>query len=152
MNALELRFAADTDQTGALTVRVCRGAFAGEGQAWFHLRELEAFGTALMNSFPLPEGEVLALRGGLWAQGAQPPALEHVLVGLELTALGPLGRLRLQVRVGEALYQAGDPPRRLATLDAALETDLAAAAAFGAAILRLARDGTGTARLAVYRD
>jgi hypothetical protein len=102
---LQLQFNRDTDGTGELVVYASRDRYSGAAAAWFSDRKIEAFGRALIDSFPLNPGSNLRLEGGYWKSGANPPELEQVLVGIcvyPVDAVGAVG-IRVELREGKAI-------------------------------------------------
>lgn len=98
---LEFQFHRDTDGTGELVVSASRGRYSGAASAWFHDREIEAFGRALIESFPLSPGSDLRLQGGHWKPGVNPPQLEQIFVGVSVYPVDLTGTVGIRVELME---------------------------------------------------
>ena len=133
---LELRFESDSDGTGRLLAFVHRHPFSGGGSAWFHIREILEFGNHLSNTFPLPQGTEVVIKGGEWMSGSNPPRLETVLLALRVYPIGTTGTIGLHVQVGEGDLEAEREEAR-AKLCVELLTDYESLRTFGNAIVHL---------------
>jgi len=143
---LQLRFEPDTDGTGELFARVRRGEYSGAGSAWFGCDQVESFGQALRETYPIPAGTALELRGGYWKHGATPPELEDVLLGITVCQASSTGAVAVRVEVMDGRYE-GQRQESRARLYLELQTDYQSLADFGVGIAQLVRVQGSTASL-----
>ncbi len=146
---LELRFRPDSDGTGELFASVRRDDFSGTGSAWFHLREIEAFGQLLATTYPLPPDRDISLRGGYWKSGANPPELQDVLLGLTVYPVGSTGTLGIRVEVMDGYFE-GQREESRARLSLELLTDYESIRVFGSSTAQLTYSPGATARLLAH--
>jgi hypothetical protein len=109
---LRATFDPDTDGTGALTVEVRAGDFAGVGSAWFASAQIAEFAHLLGSLYPLPS-EPVRLQGGYWGE-SRPPTLQQPHVDLAFYPIGPLGTIGCRVELAtryEASARAAEQSR-----------------------------------------
>jgi len=147
--ALRIEWSPDTDGTGALTVTASDGCFAGRGSAWFNRQEVDAFGVALRDTFPLQT--VIGLE--------YPPAgyRSEGLVGempdfaLRVYPVGSTGQIGIQLRLAAEVYRFMRP-ERLCRVLLELQTDHEALRRLGAAMVTMLQDGGVSAASLVAQD
>ena len=143
---LHLEYVRDTDGTGELTVSATWNEYSGKGRAWFHDREVEAFGRALSDTFPLSAGSELRLEGGYWRSRSSPPQLEEALVSLTVYPVGATGTIAvfLELKEGKAV-SLRDQSRAHVKLE--ILTNYEALRALGQKIAAFFLSGSATADL-----
>ncbi|MDB5534924.1 MAG: hypothetical protein JWO28_3239 [Hyphomicrobiales bacterium] len=86
--------------------------FAGRGEAWFGIEELQAFCDEI-GAFPIPDRKPM-LAGGYWSKDT-PGVLDQTHVRIEMSPHGSKGLVSVAVQVAtEAYFRATDLQQSLA--------------------------------------
>lgn len=142
---LSLRFKDDDDGTGELFAEVEQGKFSGAGSAWFGVAELQAFGQALQDGFPLRPGKPLLLQGGYWARSGE-TRLEQLHLGLSVYPVGSTGAVGIRVELSTQVASDARPESQC-SVAVELLTHYEPLRAFGLGIVEIANSNTEHATL-----
>jgi len=132
---LVLKLQEDSDGTAELFVQFKRGEFSGLGSAWFNTRDVRAFGEKVAGTYPIPQGEEIAIAGGYWSSD-DPPRVREAHAAIRIYAIGSSGRLGVQVKVAEPSYDC-NRPESLSSASAEIETKYEQLRAFGKDIVAM---------------
>jgi hypothetical protein len=137
-HSLRLHFEPDTDGTGELFAEVQQGAFAGSGSAWFGVEEVAAFGASLRDTFPIPSGVQVSLRGGFWSKTGA-PTLEERHLELRVYPVGGAGAVGIRVELATPV-DSGTRQESQCSVGAELLTNYEQLRTFGSSIVALVRN------------
>ena len=110
MTLLHLRFAPNDEWHGELIATCSHDQYSGRGGAWVNKEQIRAFAQAI-SVFPLDPDNPPSLAGGFWDDGADALKPTEVHLGIDVTPLDALGRLRITVRLANEVW--GDPKQTL---------------------------------------
>lgn len=142
---LSLCFKDDNDGTGELFAEVEHGKFSGAGSAWFGVAELQAFGQALQDGFPLQPHRPLLLQGGYWEKSNE-NRLEQLHLGLRVYPVGRTGVVGIRVELATQV-DSGVRPESQSSVAVELQTNYEPLRAFGCGIVEIANSSTERATL-----
>ena len=145
LSRLSLRFEDDNDGTGELFAEVQHGRFSGIGSAWFGVAELEAFGQALQDRFPLQLDSPITLRGGYWAKTAV-TELEQLHLGLRVYPIGSTGLVGIKVELSTPVH-ANVRLESQCSVAVELQTNYEPLRTFGRDLVAVARSSADQATL-----
>lgn len=104
---LELWLETDGDGTCELFAKFSSGEFAGQGSAWFGLKQLEEK-AELFGQYPLPVEHPVTIEGGFWSR-EKSGALSEEHLHIAAIPINARGGLALRVRVAAPRRNAEDP-------------------------------------------
>ena len=102
MNRLILTYDPEDGNHGRLTAKVESDGFVGHSSAWFSVKQLDAFGDALL-AFPITADSKPSLGGGFWKNDSLDQA--HITICIE--PAGPRGDLRVIVALAMPPWDLG---------------------------------------------
>ncbi len=102
MNRLILSYDPEDGYHGELTAKVESDGFVGQSSAWFGVKQLDAFGDALL-AFPITSYAKPSLGGGFWENGT----LDQTHISICVEPAGPRGALRVIVALATPSWDLG---------------------------------------------
>jgi hypothetical protein len=142
---LTLQFQDDNDGTGELFAEVEHGKFTGAGSAWFGVEELQAFGQALQDRFPLQADSPLTLQGGFWANSGE-TKLDQIHVSLSVYPVGSTGTVGVKVELATQVHSNMRPDSQC-SVTVELQTNYEPLRTFGREIVAIAGSNAERATL-----